>query len=127
MGMIDVTLIDGPITQPLDRPAKNDAGAWLVFEGVVRELEDDATIRGLTYQIYEPMTRKELQQLAQETLNAHDIQSILVMHSVGFVAVGQCSFRLAIQSAHRKAAIQAMDTFIDVMKKRVPIWKLPVN
>jgi len=42
------------------------------------------------------------------------------------VAVGEVSFVLIVESAHRAEALAAMADFIDRLKQDVPIWKRAV-
>ena len=72
------------------------------------------------------MATQQLRDLAQELAASHGLTAIIVEHSRGVVPVGQCSFRLRIAATHRKEALEAMELFIDRMKRDVPIWKRPV-
>lgn len=129
---VHVSIIDGVL--PAARaalagpaaPPDGAVGGFLVFEGIARALEDDRTLAALEYEAYEPMAREELRRLSEDVLAKHGLLALLVEHSRGRVAVGKCSFRLAIWSRHRKEALAAMDEFIDRMKRDVPIWKHPV-
>lgn len=113
---------------PADPAAATDrhAGAQVVFCGVVRPTETDGSITGLNYETYDPMTQQELEKLAHQLADKHQLLGIIVEHSRGFVAAGQVSFRLSVAAERRKAALHATDEFIDTMKQRVPIWKVPV-
>jgi len=106
--------------------AAHAVGATVVFEGIVRANEQGRTIRALSYEAYEPMATNSLTQLANDILSKHTLIAITVEHSRGEVAAGERSFRLAIDSAHRKEALAAMDEFIDRMKRDVPIWKTAI-
>lgn len=107
-----------------------------MFRGLVRPWEPTASserqsaprqqpITGLEYQVYEPMTSRELMTLAQTHRAKHGVVAIDVEHSYGFVAAGECSFVLQVAGKHREEAIRLMDEFIFEMKQHVPIWKVP--
>ncbi len=119
---ISVTIVEGPLGPSTTEPPAN-AGAWIVFEGIVRPYEDDRPLAALVYEAYEPMTTGELRRLAQATMMTHGLLTIAVEHSTGRVAVGETSFRLSIGALHRAEAIEAAEDFISAMKKGVPIWK----
>lgn len=121
-----VRIADGPLAPWRPPPATPGAGAVLLFEGVVRPREGDGIIQALEYQAYEPMATKMLARIAESLAREHDLASISVEHSRGRVPVGEISFRLVIESPHRKEAIRALDEFIDRLKTDVPIWKRPV-
>ena len=112
--------------QNISAPAIEQVGATLVFEGIVRANEQGRAIRALSYEAYEPMATNALTDLARDILHKHALIAITVEHSRGEVLAGERSFRLAIDSAHRKEALAAMDEFIDRMKRDVPIWKSPI-
>jgi molybdopterin synthase catalytic subunit len=97
----------------------------LVFEGVVRPREEQRPLAALIYEAYEPMSSRELGNLANEIGDRHGLLAIDLEHSCGRVPVGACSFRLRVAAPHRKAAIAAVDELIDRMKAGVPLWKVP--
>ena len=112
--------------QNISAPATEQVGATLVFEGIVRANEQGRAIRALSYEAYEPMATNALTELARDILHKHALIAITVEHSRGEVLAGERSFRLTIDSAHRKEALAAMDEFIDRMKRDIPIWKSPI-
>ena len=112
--------------QNISAPAIEQVGATLVFEGIVRANEQGRAIRALSYEAYEPMATNALTQLARDILRKHTLIAITVEHSRGEVLAGERSFRLTVDSAHRKEALAAMDEFIDRMKRDIPIWKSPI-
>jgi len=128
--MVHISITDGPVPEA---PCGNwreraiGAGAYLVFEGIVRPLEGIEPIVALEYEAYEPMATRELTRLAHDILARHALAAISVEHSRGRVPAGACSFRLRIWSGHRKEGLAAMDEFIDRMKRDVPIWKRVVG
>ncbi|MGA2255975.1 MAG: molybdenum cofactor biosynthesis protein MoaE [Thermoguttaceae bacterium] len=117
----------GPLNHPL-RPFPCDgAGAVVRFEGIVRSAENGRTIRGLSYEAYEPMACDMLVTIGEELVQAYGLVGLCVEHSKGLVLVGECSFRLQVASRHRREALAAMGEFIDRLKRDVPIWKTAVE
>ncbi|MFO0829173.1 MAG: molybdenum cofactor biosynthesis protein MoaE [Phycisphaerales bacterium] len=123
---VEVRMCAGPLKAGSTIEAPSEAGARVVFEGVVRGHEGDRSIVALNYQAYRPMADEMLRSIAAETLAQFGLLAIHVEHSDGTVKVGECSFRLVIHAPHRKPAIAAMDAFIDRMKRDVPIWKTAI-
>ncbi len=123
--MVDVRIeiVEGPLGESRSAPRCAGAGASVVFEGIVRGLEDGTTIEALDYEAYMPMAERQLHALATEIGAAHAITLIRAEHSTGRVPVGACSFRLMVAAPHRAEALVAMGEFIDRMKRDVPIWK----
>lgn len=102
-------------------------GAVLWFLGIVRgesQKEGPAReIRGIFYECYLPMARKELEKIIGETKEKWPVHQIGVAHRTGVVAVGETSLIVTIFSPHRQEALSAISFFVDELKKRVPIWK----
>jgi molybdopterin synthase catalytic subunit len=117
---------DGPLDHPPPPFPCAGAGAVVRFEGLVRPWEDGRTIRGLRYEVYEPMAREMLVAIGQELLQGFGLVAICVEHSKGLVLAGECSFRLQVAGRHRQESLAAMSAMIDRMKQDVPIWKTAV-
>jgi molybdopterin molybdotransferase len=120
---IAVSISDGPLARSAPPAAQPGGGAMVCFEGIVRRLENDQPIDGLHYQAYQPMAERQIRRIAEELIASRGLLSISVEHSVGWIPVGQCSFRLMVVAPHRKEAFDAMQEFIDRLKRDVPIWK----
>ena len=80
-------------------------------------------IEGLQYEAYRPMAERQIESIAKSLMSSHGILAMRIVHSVGWVAVGQCSFRLDVAAPHRQEALAAMAEFINRLKQDVPIWK----
>ena len=111
---------------PEQTASAEGAGAVLVFDGVVRAMEEGRELVALEYEVYEPMATQQLVALAGDVVRSHGLIGLRCVHSRGRVAVGACSMRVTICSAHRAAALAGMGEFIDRLKKDVPIWKKPL-
>ena len=123
---VDVIITEGPL--PPATPARREgAGGIVVFEGVVRLMEDGRSIAALEYTAYEPMAQKQIATICDQLVHRHGLVAMSVEHSRGRVAVGECSFRLTVWGRHRKEALAAADEFIDRLKADVPIWKKAVE
>ncbi|MFG0253576.1 MAG: molybdenum cofactor biosynthesis protein MoaE [Rhodopirellula sp. JB053] len=130
---VRIRLTRGPIvsgdSMSLSASQRTNSGAVVTFRGCVRDSETDESettrpILGLKYEIYEPMTSRELLCLAKEYATTHGVIAVEVEHSYDFVANGECSFVLQVAARHRREAIIFMDEFISAMKRHVPIWKV---
>lgn len=113
----------GPLGSETAPLAHEGAGALLVFEGVIRPVENGARIEAIDYEMYRPMADDALQSLASDALRRFGLLAVRVRHSEGRVRAGECSFRLEIASAHRAEGLRAAEWFIDRMKQDAPIWK----
>ena len=123
---VDVYLSEGPLVDPAPEWATDGAGGLLCFEGVVRPLEEQRELEALDYEAYQPMAGNMLEKLGRRMVDEYGLIRFSVEHSFGRVPVGDRSLRVRIASKHRKEGLAAMDAFIDLLKKDVPIWKSPV-
>lgn len=98
-------------------------GAVLEFSGVVRDAEQARPIAALFYEAYEPMARRSIAGLIRETASRFPVQFVLIRHRTGWVAVGQTSLYIRVESTHRAEAFAFCAAFIDRLKEDVPIWK----
>jgi molybdopterin synthase catalytic subunit len=99
------------------------AGAIIRFSGLVRPTEAGRPIEGLQYEAYRPMAERQIESIARTLIEAHGLLAMRIAHSVGWVPVGECSFRLDVAATHRQEAMLAMGEFINRLKQDVPIWK----
>jgi len=120
---VHARLTQGPLAELTESPYTQGSGARIVFDGVVRPTEDGAEIMGLHYEAYRPMAEQQLKAIGLELLERHGLIAMHIEHSIGFVPNSECSFRLLIDSKHRKEGLLAMDEFINRLKQDVPIWK----
>jgi molybdopterin synthase catalytic subunit len=112
-----------PIVIPQLSLPTREVGACVEFQGIVRELEDGRALAGLDYEAHESMARKELGRIFAELQSVHPIVSILFIHRLGWVPVGEASMFLRVLAAHRGEALAFCGKAIDRLKQDVPIWK----
>ena len=121
--MIITEIVHGRIIQFPTDETRRDEGAVLVFNGRVRSTENGELILALEYEHYSGMAEKELNGLAQETVEKFPLSDLFCRHRIGRINIGETSLHVAIWSKHRKEGLEAMTYFITELKKRVPIWK----
>jgi molybdopterin synthase catalytic subunit len=122
----EVRLTDDALVLAGETPPP-ETGAVVDFWGVVRASEGDAVISGIRYEANRAMAERQLQAIADECLTTFKLNLLLVHHRVGFVAVGEASLLVRVGSRHRAEAFRASSWIVDELKKRVPIWKHPVE
>ncbi len=122
---VEIHIVEGAVGVETTAAAPG-AGAVLVFDGVVRGVEEGRDLAALEYEVYEPMASQQLGALAADVVRSHGLMGLRCIHSRGRVGVGKCSLRVTICSAHRAEALAGMGEFIDRLKRDVPIWKKPI-
>ena len=77
----------------------------------------------LEFSTYKPMAIKEMQKIAEATLEKFDVQRIAIHHAEGLLQIGDIPVIITASAKHRKAAFEACEFAIDTLKESVPIWK----
>ncbi|MFZ0197632.1 MAG: molybdenum cofactor biosynthesis protein MoaE [Candidatus Sulfotelmatobacter sp.] len=117
------------IREPIDTSAilanikRDDDGAAVVFEGVVRNQTRGRRTLYLDYEAYEDMAQHVMEALAERALKQFHIREVALVHRLGRLDIGETSVLIVVASAHRAAAFDACRWLIDTLKRTVPIWK----
>ena len=98
-------------------------GAALLFVGVVRNHNEGRAVDGLSYDVYQEMAERVLEEIAVEAETRWPVGAIAVTHRVGALAIGDVSVAIAVASPHREEAYAASRYIIEELKTRAPIWK----
>ncbi|RAU81866.1 molybdenum cofactor biosynthesis protein MoaE [Pontibacter arcticus] len=123
--MIDIKLTEEPldISACVEWVMSPECGGIDVFIGTVRNATKGKTVLRLEFEAYEPMALKEMQKIADQTMQKWPVQKILLHHRTGTLAIGEVPVIIAVAAAHRDAAFDACRYIIDTLKQTVPIWK----
>ena len=105
------------------RADDKSVGAIAAFIGTVRDINDNATVSGLTLEHYPGMTEAALEAIVDEAKRRFDIRDALVVHRVGALAPGDQIVLVVVTSAHRGMAFHACEYVMDFLKTRAPFWK----
>jgi molybdopterin synthase catalytic subunit len=69
------------------------------------------------------MAEAEMERIAAELKERHDLVDVAIHHRVGAVEIGETSVVIPVSAAHREAALAACKEAIDTLKQTVPLWK----
>lgn len=105
------------------------AGAQVVFLGTVRDHSPGHEgVRRLEYSAYEPMARKVLAEIADETLDQWpSLRGVALVHAVGALELGTHTVLVATTAPHREEAYTANRHALEQLKERAPVWKREVS
>jgi molybdopterin synthase catalytic subunit len=98
-------------------------GAYVLFEGVVRDHHDGKAVESIFYDAYRPMAEKEMDAIVREIREVFPDVALTVVHRLGHLVVGESSIAIVAASPHRAEAFAACRLVIDRVKETVPIWK----
>jgi len=99
------------------------AGAYVSFEGWVRDHHAGRCVLGLHYEAYAALAMTEGARVIDGAMRRFDIADARCMHRTGTLAIGELAVWVGVSSAHRDAAFAACRYVIDAIKADVPIWK----
>lgn len=102
---------------------EGEAGAVVVFDGIVRNNTRGRPTLYLDYEAYEGMALSQMQALARDARQRFGVLRVALVHRLGRLQVGETSVLIVVVSAHRAQAFDACRWIIDTLKKTVPIWK----
>ena len=118
-------LTDDPIDPRalVERVMRRSDGAYVLFEGVVRDHHDGRHVESIFYDAYRPMAEKEMEKIVREIEGRYPGVAVAVLHRLGHLDVGESSIAIVAASPHRAEAFEAARQMIDRIKETVPIWK----
>ena len=98
-------------------------GAYVLFEGVVRDHHEGKAVESIFYDAYRPMAEKEMDAIVRDLRAQFPGVALTVVHRLGHLVVGESSIAIVAASPHRAEAFAACRLMIDRIKETVPIWK----
>ena len=100
-------------------------GASIYFLGTVRNINDNKTVTGITYDSHDEMVVKSFKEIYNEADQKLDIKdkAVFIEHAKGYLDLGEISIIIAVACKHRDQAYVLSRYIIEEIKKRSPIWK----
>lgn len=120
----DLPLDEQAICARVERP---EAGALVMFRGVVRNHSKGQAVAHLEYEVYPEMAVLKLRQVIDEVEREFPEVRCALTHRYGVLQIGDAAVVIAVSSAHRAVAFEACARAIDRIKEIVPIWKKEVG
>ena len=99
------------------------AGGTCVFLGTVRDHSASGGVTGLTYEAWEELAVRRLEELGEELFATWPLRRVALLHRFGELEVGDASVAIAVSAGHRAEAFEACRHAIERLKQDVPIWK----
>ena len=99
------------------------AGAFISFEGFVRNHNEGKHVISLEYEAAETLSQKAAEKILTEVKEKFKVIDVRCYHRTGKLKVGEMAVWVGVIAPHRDAAFKACRYTIDEIKKRLPIWK----
>ncbi|MEM2872974.1 MAG: molybdenum cofactor biosynthesis protein MoaE [Nitrososphaerales archaeon] len=104
-----------------------DAGAVMVFIGVVREVgKDDKKVRRLEIESYDEHANSAIKKISDEIRNKYELSLAKIYHFKGSFNVGEPLVLVIVVGKSRKQAYPALQEAIERYKKEPAMWKKEV-
>ena len=100
-------------------------GASIYFLGTVRNINDNKTVIGITYDSHDEMVIKSFEEIYNEIDQKLKIKdkAVYIEHVKGYLGLGEISIIIAVACPHRAETYILSRYIIEEIKKRSPIWK----
>jgi molybdopterin synthase catalytic subunit len=98
-------------------------GAYVQFDGWVRDHNEGQQVLRLEYEVYEPLAEREGQKIIEEAIQQFGVSRARAIHRGGLLELSDVAVVVGVSSAHRGEAFDACRYIIDQAKIRLPIWK----
>ncbi|MCP4273034.1 MAG: molybdenum cofactor biosynthesis protein MoaE [Gammaproteobacteria bacterium] len=111
--------------EQIKQQAGINAGAISTFTGLVREKDQpgQAPLTALKLEHYPGMTEKALTAIAKDAKKQFSLSSIVIVHRIGKLEVGDRIVFVGTSSEHRKSAFNGCQFIMDYLKNDAPFWK----
>jgi molybdopterin synthase catalytic subunit len=109
-----------------ERVSTPEAGAVVLFSGIVRDNNLGRRVEHLEYDAYPPLAERTLADIANEALSRWDLTEVAIHHRIGRLEIGEASLLVAVSAPHRAEAFEACHYCVDRVKQAVPVWKKEV-
>ncbi len=102
---------------------RREAGAVVVFEGMVRNHHAGRSVLRLEYSAHAMVAEAIWRDLQASALAEFQVAAVRARHRVGELGIGDCAVWIGVAAAHRAPAFAACQWLIDAIKRELPIWK----
>ena len=117
----------GITEDPLDAAAlinsarRDTCGAVASFIGAVRN-HDGGSVDAIEYSSH-PSSPQILREIVSEMRDRPGVHCIVAWHRVGRLEIGDDAMVVAVAAEHRAQAFRAVETIVEDVKAKLPIWK----
>lgn len=118
----------GITEDPLDAAAlinsarRDTCGAVASFIGAVRNHDGGESVHAIEYSSH-PSSPQILREIVSEMRDRPGVHCIVAWHRVGRLEIGDDAMVVAVAAEHRAQAFRAVETIVEDVKAKLPIWK----
>ena len=101
-------------------------GAIGVFVGFVRKISDGREVVRLEYERYDEIYPKILREIEDEIMKFEGVHGVKIYHRVGVLTPPEDIVYVVVMAENREALWKPLRVAVELMKKKLPIWKKEV-
>lgn len=118
--LLDIAIDERRLREMLDH---DSCGAFVSFEGRVRNHNNASSVERLSYYGYEGLAINQGHQIIEEAKQKFDITHAIAIHRIGTLEIGDIAVWIGVAAAHRYPAFDACRWLLDTIKEDIPVWK----
>ncbi|TXD98453.1 molybdenum cofactor biosynthesis protein MoaE [Psychrobacter frigidicola] len=118
--LLDIAIDESRLRNMLDN---DSCGAFVSFEGRVRNHNNASSVERLSYYGYEELAINQGRQIIEEAKSKFDITHAIAIHRIGALEIGDIAVWIGVVSSHRYPAFDACRWILDTIKADIPVWK----
>ncbi len=118
--LLDIAIDEDRLKKTLD---DDRCGAFVCFEGRVRNHNNASSVERLTYYGYEDLAINQGRAIILEAKQRFEITHAIAIHRIGALEIGDVAVWVGVVSAHRYPAFDACCWILDTIKADIPVWK----
>ncbi|MGP4732833.1 MULTISPECIES: molybdenum cofactor biosynthesis protein MoaE [unclassified Psychrobacter] len=118
--LLDIAIDENRLKSTLDN---DSCGAFVCFEGRVRNHNNATSVDRLTYYGYEDLAINQGRAIIEEAKKRFEITYAIAIHRIGALEIGDVAVWVGVVSAHRYPAFDACRWILDTIKADIPVWK----
>ncbi|WP_201618250.1 molybdopterin synthase catalytic subunit [Psychrobacter urativorans] len=118
--LLDIAIDEDRLKAMLD---DDSCGAFVSFEGRVRNHNNASSVDRLSYYGYEELAINQGRQIIEEAKHKFEITHAIAIHRIGPLEIGEIAVWIGVVSAHRYPSFDACRWILDTVKADIPVWK----
>lgn len=106
------------------RTHSGDSGAVVAFMGLVREFDlHNHAVTSLYLEHFPELTEQSMLDIIKQAQNRWPLSAVQIIHRVGQLNAQEPIVLVLVACAHRRAAFDAAQFVMDVLKSQALLWK----
>jgi molybdopterin synthase catalytic subunit len=119
----DFPLVPALLSKGLEHPS---AGAFVSFEGRVRDRASAGSVLHLEYQAHGDLCAKVGTEIVFSSIGRFGLRAAIALHRTGILVPGDSAIWIGVLAGHRQEAFPACAWILETIKHELPVWKKEV-